>query len=532
MKFSSVAPGLGGPQLETRKALLLIDLQNDFVDQAGKLFVPNTAKFLNKLPTLINRFRTKGDVFFINTEYSNPRSLKTNITIQQPSVHHHTPTSPAEASMIAGGKLASDVEAFLTPPYNTQASWSQCCLPGSFGSLLPDVLSFSENQSKDMQIVKSYYSPFPDVSFLLHLRKQLVTKLYICGSLSNISVYATVIDAVSHEMSVTIVEDCVGYRDEYCHLEAMRQMADQMEASRISYHELMDDLVRDNDFDAQYEVAFQHVSPSQGLAPGLFPSSWQLPCATNVQEQLFGHTLIAFDCGLLPFGSFQQDSLAAGEQLVQGHDMMAALKGRDCEDRSEAKVLHGILLDVEHPKIELSASAQDHTYVYFCIYENCSTVFREQREWERHDLRSHDAQQYWICQQKAISHMDGQSATCYNISHDRTLHETHVRRHHKVSFEDLVKEYSARDCVNNNHQPQYFCGFCTSPVQYNKEKGKPGWRERFDHLAKHMERGDKLHRPGHEYIKEQEAAALMHPKNTNDISIWGVSASRSIMTPL
>jgi nicotinamidase-related amidase len=291
MKFASVAPGLGGAQLETRKALLLIDLQNDFVDRAGKLFVSNTADFLPKLPTLISLFRTKGDVFFIKTEYAGPRSiysdatggyglvLKSNVASKQPSVHadeapgkieHHAQTPPSEASMIAGGKLASDVEAFLTPPYNTQASWSQCCLPGSSGSSWPDVLSSSIEQNTDMQIVKSHYSPFHDASFLLHLRMQLVTELYICGSLSNISVYATVIDAVSHGMAVTIVEDCVGYRDECCHLETMRQMADQMGASGIDYQELMDDLagllgdvVHEDDFDTRYDVTFQHGLRSQ-----------------------------------------------------------------------------------------------------------------------------------------------------------------------------------------------------------------------------------------------------------------------------
>jgi hypothetical protein len=43
-------------------------------------------------------------------------------------------------------------------------------------------------------------------------------------------------------MSVTIVKDCVDYRDERYHPEAMRQMADRMGASGIDYQELMDDL--------------------------------------------------------------------------------------------------------------------------------------------------------------------------------------------------------------------------------------------------------------------------------------------------
>jgi nicotinamidase-related amidase len=147
----------------------LVDLQNDFVDKEGKLFVFNTAEFLPKLPTMISLFRTKGYVFFIKTEYACPRTiysdttggyglvLKDNVVSKQASVHvdeapvkieHHVQTPPSEASMFTGGKLASDVEAFLTPPYNTRASWSQCCLPGSSGSSWPDVLSSSIEQTR------------------------------------------------------------------------------------------------------------------------------------------------------------------------------------------------------------------------------------------------------------------------------------------------------------------------------------------------------------------------------------------------
>ena len=280
--FTSAA-GLGAPKLETRKALLLVDLQKDFVDREGKLFISNTAEFLPKLPSLISKFRTKGDVFFIKTEFDGPRSiysaatggyglvLKSNVASQRTSIHpadgdeEQAPTPPAEAShVVAGGRLNSDVEAFLTPPYNSQASWSQCCQPNSSGASWPDVLSSAIDPSVDTTIVKSHYSPFQDDSFLLHLRIQLITELYICGSLSNISVYSTVIDAVSHGMSVTIIEDCVGYRDEHCHHEAMRQMADMMGALGTDYQELMDDLagllgdvVREEEYTTQHQVAFQ-----------------------------------------------------------------------------------------------------------------------------------------------------------------------------------------------------------------------------------------------------------------------------------
>jgi nicotinamidase-related amidase/alkylated DNA repair dioxygenase AlkB len=284
--FAAGALGSRGPQLSTKKALLLVDLQNDFVHPEGKLFVPNTTEFVPKLPHLIKQFRSKGDVISITTAYTEPRGiysdatggygliLKSNLTSRVPSVfaedlndgnEQPTATPPAEAShIIQGGILNKDVEAFLTPPYNSQASWSQCCVPLSNGALMPSILSSVIDTTVDTEVVKSNYSPFQGSSFLLNLRMQLVTELYVCGSLSNISVYATVLDAVSHGMSVTIIEDCVGYRDERCHREAMRQMADNLGANGIDCQELLDDLagllgdvVHEEDFKTHHHVAFQ-----------------------------------------------------------------------------------------------------------------------------------------------------------------------------------------------------------------------------------------------------------------------------------
>ena len=299
------ATGVPGPKLTTKKALLLIDLQNDFVDEGGKLFVPNTIDFLPKLPHLVREFRAKGDVFFITTAYAAPRSiysdatggygvvLKGNVGSQVPSSstegpdedgsEQYPPTPPAEAShVITEGNFNKDVQAFLTPPYNSQTSWSQCCVPRSKGTSMPEILSSIVNPAVDTEVVKSHYSPFQDASFLLQLRMQLVTELYVCGSLSNISVYATVIDAVSHGMSVTIIEDCVGYLDESCHREAMRQMADGLGANGIDYAELLDDLagllgdiVHEEDFQTHYEVSFQHgLQRRDKPAPKHKASSW------------------------------------------------------------------------------------------------------------------------------------------------------------------------------------------------------------------------------------------------------------------
>lgn len=92
-----------------------------------------------------------------------------------------------------------------------------------------------------MVLVKSDYSAFKSENLMLSFRTQFITELYICGSLSNVSVYATVLDAVRHGFSVTLVEDCMGFRKFKLHEETMRKMADMMGANGITSSELIDD---------------------------------------------------------------------------------------------------------------------------------------------------------------------------------------------------------------------------------------------------------------------------------------------------
>src|SRR5271156_1392478 len=94
-----------------------------------------------------------------------------------------------------------------------------------------------------------------------------------------------------------------------------------------------------------------------------------------------------------------------------------------------------------------------------------------------------------ICQQTTISQVDSPSMICHNVSNNRMLHETHLCQCHKISSKELVKERASKNWVNN-HQPQYFCGFCTSSVKKCLGKGKDAWHNRFNPFGDHMQYGD------------------------------------------
>ncbi|KIW10946.1 hypothetical protein PV08_10245 [Exophiala spinifera] len=268
------------PPLETKKALILLDFQNDFVSQDGRLPVDNVRGFLPDLTSLVREFRTKGDVIWAGTEYRQPRSTRSAMTgshailLKQFLQEHDnedeegecydgpsSPRSPTEdrLSPSKNPDLCEDREAYLTPTMTMTGP--RCCLPGSTGIQYPKVIESAMDSKKDLIMLKSHYSAFIDTQLLMHLRTRLVTEIYVCGSLSNISVYATVLDAVCHGLQVTIIEDCLGYRDEMCHTEAVRQMADSMGANGIDCQELRDDIagllgdvIREEEFTTKFQV--------------------------------------------------------------------------------------------------------------------------------------------------------------------------------------------------------------------------------------------------------------------------------------
>jgi nicotinamidase-related amidase/alkylated DNA repair dioxygenase AlkB len=271
----------GAPHLETRKALLLIDLQNDFINSNGKLYVKNVADFLPRLPGLVSKFRESGEIIWIQTQFVEPRPtispdlgsytvvLKDFVAAAEDDnfAKEGSPASDdAELDIDAG---TEDPEAFLAPRNADRNDIARCCLTGTIGSQLPECLLSSINHENDHILIKSHYSAFANASFLLNLRKKFVSQVYLCGSLSNISVYATALDAVRHGLSVTIIEDCVGYRNEECHKEAMRQMADGMGAEGVELQELVDDLngdlgdvVTEDTFPTRFEVRFSDARRS------------------------------------------------------------------------------------------------------------------------------------------------------------------------------------------------------------------------------------------------------------------------------
>ncbi|KAI9802531.1 MAG: hypothetical protein M1833_001603 [Piccolia ochrophora] len=287
-------------QFQTRQALLVLDLQNDFVSINSQLPVSSPPTFIPNIKRLVPFFRTAGDVTFVRTEFQGLRTINdekgegenvvTDVEVQErrnkvsdvssatqqadvEPLNLRAENTPRRSASVASSQRArelyrriaernaleddrsdydsqslnelEDNETFLSP--SASGRHPTCCIPGTLGAAFADLGSPVMDEEKDTVVVKSYYSAFHSTSLLSTLRSSLVTELFICGIISNVSVYATALDAARHGFSITLVEDAIGYRDKDRHDEAVRQMTEYMGADSIKTEELVDIIQKTSD---------------------------------------------------------------------------------------------------------------------------------------------------------------------------------------------------------------------------------------------------------------------------------------------
>lgn len=289
MFTSSAQLHLDLPHLETRRALIILNLQNDALSLTGEHAVTKPAGFVDKIRKLVPHYRKTGDIVWVRTEFVSDKlvdaqsssdlsvqddtspqlpqtsdqvsdqDLDDTDTDEEPSqpgdLNTYYPSSRAKSSIKHASVKArvEQREAHYAAMQNLEPIESlQVKLvkgqgplyfqPGTYGAALADDVLPLVDEAQDLIIIKSHYSALDDTSLLLSLRMKLVTDLYLCGCLSNVSIYATAADAVKHGFSVTVVEDCIGYRSKANHETALRQMEDIMGAYGITSRELISEI--------------------------------------------------------------------------------------------------------------------------------------------------------------------------------------------------------------------------------------------------------------------------------------------------
>ncbi|KAF1844992.1 uncharacterized protein K460DRAFT_286404 [Cucurbitaria berberidis CBS 394.84] len=269
------------PHFQTHQALLVIGLQNDFVLPDGRLPVNVKKGFLERIQALIPKFRElNGNVIWVQTLYEADRIATDTNTGEGDALVVGGLIDGDESSTEGGDEdLAKDVKDL--PPAQSRSSKHKqraldllkrvsarrkaipqevarasaeqddelfllksekktpACIPNTPGAEFADVIARQFELPADIVIKTTNYSAFQGTSLLMTLRARLVTELYICGCITNVSVLATVIDAARHGVKINVVEDCLGFRKQARHDLALKRMEDFFDAYLVNSTEIL-----------------------------------------------------------------------------------------------------------------------------------------------------------------------------------------------------------------------------------------------------------------------------------------------------
>ena len=238
------------PAISTRKALVVIDLQNDFVGPDGVLPVTEPEEFVSRTLELVRAFRSSGagPVIWVRSEFERHRPLTAEGDQIVTSDHLQRPGRPGgsrgrqpTSKVHDGAVMEIDDEAFLSVSEGDKKPI--CVRKGTQGSKFPARVQ-EAIERQDFIFTKTHYSAFASSQQQLVqlLRGKFVTEMYVCGSLTNIGVYATALDAGRHGYEMTIVEDCCGFRNEMRHVNAVRQLMELIGSEVVNAEVLIEKL--------------------------------------------------------------------------------------------------------------------------------------------------------------------------------------------------------------------------------------------------------------------------------------------------
>ena len=266
------------PIVRTRQAFLILDLQHDFVSTGSLLSIKEPSNLVEKIVNVASRFRDSGNnVTWIRTIFERSRPVNLShgdsekiLTDEEVSTFRRGDENeigkgkPEPSSRLlerhnkilaANGKdghgtnsvetgeeeVDSINEAYLTVEPGKHPQAAVASLPGAN---FTTTVGRNIDVQRDLIFQKSHYSAFKDGKLVQILRAQFVTEIYICGALTNISIFATAMDAARHGYTITILEDCLGYRSKARHDEALRRLSEFTGCDIISSFDLIEDLER------------------------------------------------------------------------------------------------------------------------------------------------------------------------------------------------------------------------------------------------------------------------------------------------
>ncbi|KAI1761957.1 hypothetical protein GGR53DRAFT_503593 [Hypoxylon sp. FL1150] len=215
------------PSLSTRRALIVVDPQNDFLAEDGALPINIPRNLPERIANLATAFRKSGgDIIWVCSRFEKSRSTLDEQILTSDRAGQLRSADVSRGRRRQASPQITDLscecpEAFLT---QESSGLPKCVRSGSSGIDMHPTVKEAVGP-RDCSVVKSYYSAFKSEQLLKLLRMRLVTELFICGSTTNISIMATAVDAASHGYNISIVEDCCGCHNIMRHRTAIKQIS-------------------------------------------------------------------------------------------------------------------------------------------------------------------------------------------------------------------------------------------------------------------------------------------------------------------
>ncbi|SPQ26413.1 8240921c-da3c-4cf2-95aa-03c0e53b5322 [Thermothielavioides terrestris] len=240
------------PTVPTRKALLILDLQNDFLSSDGALHVGEPEDFVDRILDLAKAFRdaAAGDVIWVRSEFEHHCSLLedgdqivTADTVPRPQKPGPSRGRQPTSALHDSAAMEADEEAFLST--GGDGGKEPCVRKGTQGAEFAPKVKAAIATGRDIVVTKTRYSAFApgqQLQLAQLLQRRFVTHLYVCGALTNISIYATALGAGQHGCAVTLLEDCCGFRKTARHVSAVRQLMHLTGCEVVSADTLLEQL--------------------------------------------------------------------------------------------------------------------------------------------------------------------------------------------------------------------------------------------------------------------------------------------------
>ncbi len=173
--------------VENKRALLIIDMLNDFVREDGALPVPQAAQVIDNIKKLREEFHSeRSPVIFVNDTHD-----------------------------------SKDTEF---------GTWPKHAVKGTEGAQVVDEIKPKDD---DYIIEKRRYSGFFGTSLELLLNELEIKEIYLTGTVTNICIYSTALDGYMRGYKIYVPADCVAGLDPIDHKQALKQMKELMGAEIV-----------------------------------------------------------------------------------------------------------------------------------------------------------------------------------------------------------------------------------------------------------------------------------------------------------